>query len=63
MNPGTPPGPAPLPGHPHLVVVGDLVTDVLVEQAGPLAAGSDTEARVRITGGGQAANTAAGGWG
>lgn len=52
MTTGTPPGPA-------LLVVGDLVTDVLVEQAGPMAAGSDTDARIRITGGGQAANTAA----
>ncbi|MEV4637097.1 PfkB family carbohydrate kinase [Actinoplanes sp. NPDC049548] len=42
-----------------LIVVGDLVTDVLVGQAGPLAAGSDTEARIRVGGGGQAANTAA----
>jgi len=42
-----------------VIVVGDLVTDVLVVQSGPLAAGSDTEATVRIGGGGQAANTAA----
>ncbi len=41
------------------MVVGDLVTDILVEQDGPPAAGSDTEARIRISGGGQAANTAA----
>ncbi|WP_305782712.1 carbohydrate kinase family protein [Symbioplanes lichenis] len=42
-----------------VVVVGDLVTDILVEQAGPPAPGSDTDARIRISGGGQAANTAA----
>ena len=43
----------------HLLVVGDLVTDVLVSHAGPLAVGSDTDARIRVGGGGQAANTAA----
>ncbi|MFI5931121.1 carbohydrate kinase family protein [Actinoplanes sp. NPDC051494] len=42
-----------------VIVVGDLVTDVLVVRSSPLAAGSDTEATVRIGGGGQAANTAA----
>ncbi|BCJ54885.1 ribokinase [Actinoplanes sp. NBRC 14428] len=42
-----------------VIVVGDLVTDVLVVRAGPLAAGSDTDARIRVGGGGQAANTAA----
>ena len=40
-------------------MVGDLVTDVLVTHAGPLAVGSDTEARILVGGGGQAANTAA----
>jgi ribokinase len=43
----------------HVLVVGDLVTDVVAHAAEPLAPGSDTAARVRITGGGQAANTAA----
>jgi ribokinase len=42
-----------------ILVVGDLVTDVLVSGAGPLATGSDTAADIRIGGGGQAANTAA----
>ncbi|MEU8231698.1 PfkB family carbohydrate kinase [Actinoplanes sp. NPDC048967] len=42
-----------------MLVVGDLVTDVLVTHAGPLAVGSDTEARILVGGGGQAANTAA----
>lgn len=43
----------------RVVVVGDLVTDVLAVVTGPVAAGSDTPARIRVTGGGQAANTAA----
>lgn len=42
-----------------VLVVGDLVTDVVVRPAGPLAIGSDTAGTVRVTGGGQAANTAA----
>jgi len=42
-----------------VLVVGDLVTDVLVTHAGPVAIGSDTDARIRVGGGGQAANTAA----
>ena len=42
-----------------VLVVGDLVTDVLVAHAGALAVGSDTEARITVGGGGQAANTAA----
>ncbi|GLY04713.1 PfkB family carbohydrate kinase [Actinoplanes sp. NBRC 101535] len=42
-----------------IIVVGDLVTDVLVEHDGPVRYGSDTEAAIRVTGGGQAANTAA----
>jgi ribokinase len=42
-----------------IVVVGDLVTDVLVEHDGPLHIGSDTGASIRVGGGGQAANTAA----
>jgi sugar/nucleoside kinase (ribokinase family) len=43
----------------RVLVVGDLVTDVLARLSGELAPGSDTPARIRITGGGQAANTAA----
>jgi ribokinase len=42
-----------------VIVVGDLVTDVLVEQNGPIQLGSDTDAAIRVAGGGQAANTAA----
>lgn len=42
-----------------VLVVGDLVTDVLVAHAGTLAVGSDTDARITVGGGGQAANTAA----
>ncbi|MBB2942366.1 sugar/nucleoside kinase (ribokinase family) [Actinoplanes lutulentus] len=42
-----------------IIVVGDLVTDVLVEHEGPLHPGSDTDAAIRVSGGGQAANTAA----
>jgi sugar/nucleoside kinase (ribokinase family) len=50
----------PLPDRPRrTVVVGDLVSDVLAVLAAPLAAGSDTPATIRVTGGGQAANTAA----
>jgi ribokinase len=41
-----------------ILVVGDLVTDVLVRHDGPVEPGSDTAARVTVTGGGQAANTA-----
>jgi ribokinase len=43
----------------RVLVVGDLVTDVLAVLAAPPAAGSDTPAQVRVTGGGQGANTAA----
>jgi sugar/nucleoside kinase (ribokinase family) len=42
-----------------VVVIGDLVTDIVAVHAGELAAGSDTDARITITGGGSAANTAA----
>jgi sugar/nucleoside kinase (ribokinase family) len=45
--------------HGRVLVVGDLVTDVVAVLSAPLAAGSDTPARVRVTGGGQGANTAA----
>lgn len=43
----------------NIVVVGDIVTDILAVHKHPLATGSDTVARVRISGGGSAANTAA----
>lgn len=43
----------------HIIVVGDLVTDVVAVLSGPLAHDSDTAARIRVSGGGQAANTAA----
>jgi sugar/nucleoside kinase (ribokinase family) len=42
-----------------LVVLGDLMVDVVARVAGPLARGSDTPARVTVTGGGSAANVAA----
>jgi sugar/nucleoside kinase (ribokinase family) len=41
------------------VVAGDLMVDVVAAAAAPLAHASDTEARVRWTGGGAAANVAA----
>ncbi|MFI5907403.1 carbohydrate kinase family protein [Dactylosporangium sp. NPDC051541] len=41
-----------------VLVIGDVVTDILTVHTGPLAIGSDTIARVRIAGGGSAANTA-----
>jgi ribokinase len=44
---------------PHIVVVGDLVTDTVAVHTHPLAVGSDTPARISVTGGGSAANTAA----
>ncbi len=43
----------------RVVVVGDLVTDVLAVLSGPVAAGTDTPARIQFTAGGSAANTAA----
>jgi sugar/nucleoside kinase (ribokinase family) len=42
-----------------VVVAGDIVTDILAVHSGPLATGSDTPARIEVTGGGAAANTAA----
>ena len=49
----------PVSGSGSLVVVGDLVTDVVVVIEGEPVAGSDTTASITMTGGGQAANTAA----
>jgi ribokinase len=43
----------------RVLVIGDLVTDVLAVLSAALVAGSDTPAEVRVTGGGQGANTAA----
>ncbi|MEV0152385.1 carbohydrate kinase family protein [Micromonospora sp. NPDC050686] len=46
--------------HPgRIIVVGDVITDVVAMLSGPLVTGSDTPARIRFSGGGQAANTAA----
>jgi ribokinase len=42
-----------------IVAVGDLMVDVVAAAAAPLAHASDTDARVRWTGGGAAANVAA----
>lgn len=43
----------------RILVAGDIVTDVVAVHSGPLSADSDTPARVAMTGGGAAANTAA----
>ena len=42
-----------------VVVVGDVMADVVVTLSGPLAAGSDTPARIEHRGGGSGANVAA----
>jgi ribokinase len=42
-----------------LVVLGDVMVDVVARAEGPLARGSDTPARVSVSGGGSAANVAA----
>jgi ribokinase len=42
-----------------VIVVGDLVTDVVVVHDGHIQVGSDTDATIAVSGGGQAANTAA----
>jgi ribokinase len=42
-----------------LVVLGDVMVDVIARVAGPVARGSDTPARVSVSGGGSAANVAA----
>ncbi|MEV4760207.1 PfkB family carbohydrate kinase [Micromonospora sp. NPDC049559] len=46
-------------GSGRIVTVGDVVTDVVAVLRAPLAAGTDTAAAIQLTGGGQAANTAA----
>ncbi len=43
----------------RVIVVGDIVTDVLAVYSGQLAVGTDTPARIAVTAGGSAANTAA----
>lgn len=42
-----------------VMVVGDLMVDVVTNHCEPIAAGSDTAARIHLNGGGSAANTAA----
>jgi ribokinase len=42
-----------------LIVFGDVMVDVIACAAGPLARGSDTDARISVSGGGSAANVAA----
>lgn len=56
MNPGRSRGPA---GTRPVVVLGDITVDVVARHRPPLAAGSDTAAQVRLTGGGAGANVAA----
>ncbi len=58
MTPTAGSAPAGLVRPPHVVVVGDVVTDVVAVLAGDLAPGSDAPARITTTGGGSAANTA-----
>lgn len=41
-----------------VMVIGDLMVDVVATHRGPLAPGSDAAAKVRVAGGGSAANTA-----
>lgn len=43
----------------RIIVVGDVVTDLVAVLSEPLSAGSDSRAEIAISGGGQAANTAA----
>jgi ribokinase len=43
----------------RVLVVGDIATDVLAVHSGPVAVGTDTPARISLTGGGSAANLAA----
>ena len=42
-----------------VLVVGDVLVDVVAEHRDPIAPGSDTTARIRLSGGGSAANAAA----
>jgi sugar/nucleoside kinase (ribokinase family) len=43
----------------RVIVAGDIATDILAVYSGQLATGSDTAARIQVTPGGSAANTAA----
>lgn len=54
-----PPCTQPLATAPHVVVVGDVMTDVVARVEGPLALGSDTAAHVQTVQGGAGANVAA----
>ena len=45
--------------HGRVMVIGDIVTDVVTVLGAPIVAGSDTPARISVTGGGAGANTAA----
>jgi sugar/nucleoside kinase (ribokinase family) len=47
------------PARGRIIVVGDVVTDILAVHLDPIAVGTDTGARIELTGGGSAANTAA----
>ena len=42
-----------------VLVVGDIITDIIAVQSGPIAVGSDTPTAISLAGGGSAANTAA----
>ncbi len=44
---------------PSVMVVGDVMTDVIVVPAGPIATGTDSPARISYSGGGAGANVAA----
>ncbi|HKA68839.1 MAG TPA: PfkB family carbohydrate kinase [Actinomycetes bacterium] len=50
--------PPPATDRPDVIVVGDVMTDVVARLDGPLAAGSDTPARITSHHGGSGANTA-----
>jgi sugar/nucleoside kinase (ribokinase family) len=43
----------------HILVIGDVMTDVIVRPEGPLARGSDQRASITVQPGGSAANQAA----
>ncbi|HEY9481815.1 MAG TPA: ribokinase, partial [Micromonosporaceae bacterium] len=43
--------------HGRVIVIGDIVTDVVTVLGAPIVAGSDTPARISVTGGGAGANT------
>ncbi len=42
----------------HVLVIGDLMVDVVASHRDPIVVGTDTPARIRLNGGGSAANTA-----